>query len=320
MEQNLPKKKTMEQESTVYLYLLPEDCISKIISLTSPRDACRSSVVSSVFRSVVDSDAVWERFLPSDYQQILSLSVSPFPLVFSSKKELYLHLCNNPVLIDKGTKTFALEKCSGKKCYMIGAKELSIAWGNKPAHWIWTPSPESRFSEVAELLYVWWLEVHGRMETRLLSPSTTYIAYLVFKFSDSAFGFDEAAEASVKLAAAPGGGGGGGGGKNSGSGEEVKAVYLNPTGRQRQFPMPTRRCRPIRHQEPVADAADQQLLQDRQAPKDRGDGWMEIQLGEFVNEKGEDGDVEMSLMEVTGSSSKCGLIIQGIELRPKKAE
>ncbi|KAJ4969518.1 hypothetical protein NE237_016219 [Protea cynaroides] len=216
----------MEQGSTVDLYVLPERYISKILSLTSPQDACRSSVVSSVFQSAADSDSVWERFLPTDYQQILSSLVSPFPFVFSSKKELYLYLCNNPVLIDNGTKTFALEKCSGKKCYMIGAKELSIVWGDTPQYWNWRPFPESRFSEVAELMKVCWLVVHGRMETRLLSPSTTYVAYLVFKFSDSAYGFGlPPAEVSVKLAAA-------------GGGEEVKEVYLDPIGRhRRQFGM-----------------------------------------------------------------------------------
>ncbi|KAJ4969096.1 hypothetical protein NE237_015797 [Protea cynaroides] len=309
----------MEQGSTAHLYVLPEGCISKILSLTSPRDACRSSVVSSVFRSAVDSDVVWERFLPSDYQRILSSSVYPFPFVFSSKKELYLHLCDNPVLISNSTKTFALEKCSGKKCYMIGAKELSIVWGDTPQYWNWRPSPESRFSEVAELLFVCWLEVRGRMETRLLSPRTTYVAYLVLKFTDSAFGFDVvSAEVSVKLAAACAGGGNSGGGE-----EEVKEVYLNPIRRQRrQFGVHKNRrlIHSMRPQEPVADAAYQQPLRDRPVPKERGDGWKEIELGEFFNEKGEDGDVEMSLMEVKGGNWKGGLIIQGIELRPKKAE
>ncbi|KAJ4967653.1 hypothetical protein NE237_014354 [Protea cynaroides] len=295
----------MEQGSTV----LPEDCISKIISFTSPRDACKASVVSTVFRSAADFDLVWERFLPTDYRQILSSSVSPFPFVFSSKKKLYLHLCDNPVLIDNGTKTFALEKCSGKKCYMIGAKALSIARGDDPKLWNWKPSPESRFSEVAVLRNILWLEVRGRMETRQLSPSTTYVAYLVLNFTDFVFGFSfSPAEVSVKLA---------------GSGEEVKAVHLNPIGRQRQqFEVywDLRGGSVLMRQEPMADAADQQPLQDLQVPKERGDGWMEIELGEFFNEKGEDGDVEMSLMEVKGANWKCGLIIQGIELRPKKAK
>ena len=41
--------------------------------------------------------------------------------------------------------SFALEKHGGKKCYMIGARGLSIIWGD--AHyWTWKPLPdESRF-------------------------------------------------------------------------------------------------------------------------------------------------------------------------------
>ncbi|XP_042501121.1 F-box protein PP2-B10-like [Macadamia integrifolia] len=301
----------MEEGSTVDIYFLPEGCISNIISLTSPRDACRSSVISSFFRSAADSDSVWERFLPSDYQQILSSSsVSPSPMsVFSSKKELYLHLCHDPLLIDRGTKSFALDKCSGKKCYMIGARELSIVWGDTPSYWKWQPLPESRFSEVAELVNVCWLEIHGKMETRLLSPNTTYVAYMVLKFTDSAHGFNfDPAEVSVKLL-------------NSGE-EMIKSVDLNPVGRQRRQVggyrgfgrLPTLlRLRPW---EPVEDPEPRQEGQIR--PKKREDGWMEIEMGEFFNERGEDGEVEMSLMEVKGGQWKSGLIIQGIELRPKE--
>lgn len=49
----------------------------------------------------------------------------------------------------------------------------------------------------------------------------------------------------------------------------------------------------------------------------RDDGWMEAELGEFYIDEGEDGEVEMSLMEVRGGHWKKGLIIQGIEIRPK---
>ncbi|XP_043703760.1 F-box protein PP2-B10-like [Telopea speciosissima] len=320
----------MEQGSTVDLYVLPEGCISNIISLTSPRDACRSSVISSVFRSATDSDSVWERFLPSDYKQILSSLVSPSPLVFSSKKDLYLHLCDNPVLIDKGIKTFALEKCSGKKCYMIGAKELSIVWGECPSYWNWHPQPESRFSEVAELLGVCWLEIRGKMETRLLSPNTTYVAYMVLKFTDSAYGFEfPPAEVSVKLASKSGGGGGGGDG--GGEEEEMKQVYLNPIGRKRRQLGMYRRIGSfsrsllfsyaLRPQELLVEEDPQpQPQQESEVPNKREDGWMEIEMGEFFNEKGEDGELEMTLMEVKGGNWKGGLIIQGMEIRPKKIQ
>lgn len=81
---------------------LPEDCIANIISFTTPRDACVLSLVSSSFRSAAQSDVVWERFLPSDYELIISQSSQP--LTYSSNKNLYQHLCQNPLLIDSGKK------------------------------------------------------------------------------------------------------------------------------------------------------------------------------------------------------------------------
>ncbi|KAL9408672.1 hypothetical protein AB3S75_047119 [Citrus x aurantiifolia] len=49
--------------------------------------------------------------------------------------------------------------------------------------------------------------------------------------------------------------------------------------------------------------------------KDRGNGWMEIEMGEFFNETGEDGTVVCSVFGF--DDAKSGIIIQGIELRPK---
>ncbi|KAM7466113.1 hypothetical protein LguiB_013675 [Lonicera macranthoides] len=89
----------MELEAANILKL-PEGCISEILSLTSPRDASSSSAISSVFKSAADSDAVWHRFLPSDYLEILARSDSL--LVYSTKKQLYFLLCDSLVLLDGG--------------------------------------------------------------------------------------------------------------------------------------------------------------------------------------------------------------------------
>ena len=48
----------------------------------------------------------------------------------------------------------------------------------------------------------------------------------------------------------------------------------------------------------------------------REDGWMEIELGEFFNGEGDE-EVKMSLKEIKGHQLKGGLIIEGIEVRPK---
>ncbi|KAK2997833.1 hypothetical protein RJ639_025111 [Escallonia herrerae] len=37
---------------------------------------------------------------------------------------------------------------------------------------------------------VCWLEIHGKINARMLSPNTTYGAYLVVKFAERAFGLD----------------------------------------------------------------------------------------------------------------------------------
>ncbi|MCL7048817.1 hypothetical protein MKW94_017515 [Papaver nudicaule] len=127
-----------------FINLLPENCIAHILSLTTPRDVCRSSIVSPIFRLAADSNVVWEKFLPLDYRDIISRLCSPVAS-YSSMKELYFHLCN-PVRIDDGKMTFSLEKSSGKKCYMISPTELSITWDNEPMHWTWKSIPQSRYN------------------------------------------------------------------------------------------------------------------------------------------------------------------------------
>jgi len=84
--------------------VLPEECISAIISLTSPPDACRYSLLSRIFRSAAGWDLVWEGFLPPDYQQIISQSESSVSSLLNvlPKKDLYFHLCRNPILIGNG--------------------------------------------------------------------------------------------------------------------------------------------------------------------------------------------------------------------------
>ena len=110
------EKKMMEKERererngpplVAELSELPEGCISDIVSLTSPKDACRVCAVSHIFRAAAESNAVWERFLPSDYQAIIarsSASSSSDILNLCSKKKIYLSLSDNPILIDDSKK------------------------------------------------------------------------------------------------------------------------------------------------------------------------------------------------------------------------
>ncbi|KAM7462025.1 hypothetical protein LguiA_030146 [Lonicera macranthoides] len=262
--------------------MLPEGCISEILSLTSPWDACRSSAVSPVFKSAADSDAFWERFLPSDYLSILARSVSP--VVYTTRKQLYFLLSDSPILLDGGELSFMLDKRSGKKCYMLPSTELSIAWMNDARYWKWPSIRESRFSEVAQLIIVCWLEIRGYIRSRMLSPMTTYAAYLVYKISQRInYGLDCLANTLVRFI-------------GDGVESDTFVVFLK---------------------EPVERLIPRGSTY--RLPRRREDRWMEIELGSFFNGRGDDnGEVMMELMEIELGHNKCGLILEGIEVLPKE--
>ncbi|KAI3846848.1 hypothetical protein MKW92_038416 [Papaver armeniacum] len=277
---------------------LPEGCISMIISLTSPVDACKSSVVSSKFRMASDSDVVWERFLPSDYKQILLRSVySTHGFEFLPKKELYFRLRRDPIMLDNGTKIFSLDKSTSKIQYLLGARELSIADGNNPLSWSWKSAPESRFSEVTVL----------RSITKK-SVETTYAAYLIVKFEEWAYGLDSIPSELLL-------------GENDGNSSNKGVAYLSRANDEKKQQMQQlffpNRMQMMRSKVIMEEDQGKEM----RVLRDRNDGWMEIKLGEFyISEGGKDDhnkEVKMSLMEVKGGQLKGGLIVQGIEVRPK---
>ncbi|KAF3454555.1 hypothetical protein FNV43_RR05003 [Rhamnella rubrinervis] len=274
------------------LEALPEDCFARILSLTSPQDACRLSLVSSMVHSMADLDSVWEVFLPTDYKAIMSRLVTP--VVFSSNKDLFMRLCT-PRLIDGGRKIFSIEKSARNKCYVVGARELSITWATNPLYWIWTPLHGSRFAEVAELRTIWWLEICGTVNTQILSPKTVYVAYLIVKFAGRAYGLDtHPSEVSLQV------------GNVTSQGQ----VYLSHQAKKHALENAHSLSRL------KASSRSKAYQGERQAICERRDGWIEIELGSFYND-GSDKEVKMCLKEVKGQHLKGGLIVEGIELRPK---
>ncbi|KAK9077031.1 hypothetical protein SSX86_005366 [Deinandra increscens subsp. villosa] len=248
--------------------VLPEGYISSILSVTSPRDACRAASVSKEFNLAADSDAVWERFLPLDYRQLIAMALSP--VVFDSKKQLYRRLSESYILLDRGHLGLKLVKESGRKCFMLGARDLLITWVDDKRYWEWGRVPESRFAEVAKLKKVWWLDIYGKIASVKLSPKTTYGAYLVFIITDDSRGLTGSGTAIVSF---------------SGARNETYDVFLQHAQTHVREP--------------------------------RKDGWMEIELGEFYYDDGDEGDVEMVFQDHADSYSKRGLIVEGIEIRPK---
>ncbi|KAL3516005.1 hypothetical protein ACH5RR_022907 [Cinchona calisaya] len=244
------------------------------------------------FRSAAESEVVWERFLPSDYREILERAF--VPLKFSSKKELFFNLCDS-ILLDGGKQSFALEKTSGRKSFTLSARQLSILHGDESNNWSWKSLPESRFSEVAELKTTNRIEIEGKIRTSTLSPNTIYVAYLIIKISDQSFGlYSIPSEISVTI------------------GENVvtNTAYVRPKDKKKQQMESLLYGHRVQMLEMMVNRGDERL------PIERKDGWMEIELGEFFISES-DQEIIMSLTEIKGYQLKGGLMIEGIEIRPK---
>jgi len=263
---------------------LPEDVLTSVMSraATGPRAACIAATVSPAFRSAADSDTVWSRFLPADLPPLVYPSSSPPP---RSKKELFLRLSGNHVLLEDGLTSAWLHRETGAKCYMVAARAMHIVWGDAPQYWRWIPRQDSRFPECAELLAVCWLDFSGAIESRMLSENTRYAAYLVFKMDDDCYGLDSPLQvASIHI------------GEDEISSHRVR--LQNNIGNQQN------------------DGAEEEATP--RLPMERPDGWMELEIGEWDNHGGEDKHFCARVRETTyGGNWKKGLILQGVEIRPK---
>ncbi|KAJ3695025.1 hypothetical protein LUZ60_000402 [Juncus effusus] len=258
---------------------LPEELLKQVIIRTSPLDACRCSLASYFLCHVAQSDAVWDHFLPSDLPSIVDHPVD-LSSSSSSKKELYMRLSdpNNLISIDAGRTLFGLERSTGAKCYTLSSRILKIEHGNNPKKWVWIPHPSSRFNEVAQLLVVYWLDIRGSIESTKLSPNTKYAAYLLFKLMTNSKGLKSTnMEASITV------------GKGDSKSKITSSVQL----------------------------AERKHTGDRRYSSVRKDGWMEIEIAEFFNGDRTDTRVKFQLREIDDYNKKTGLLVEGMEIRPK---
>ncbi|KAF3338400.1 putative F-box protein PP2-B12 [Carex littledalei] len=268
----------MEANNSCEISRLPEDCLSHIISLTSLRDTCCCSAVSTSFLSAAIADVVWGNFLPTDIDNILSKI--PNRPVFASKKDLYYHLSNRGVIVDDGKMSFRLDRSSSAKIYMLSSsRAVGIIWGRDPRYWQCVPNNNSMFSEVAQLIVVWWFVIFANFRCKNLSPKTKYGAYFIFKLEDDMEGFDRPLEASIYFHHV----------------ESHHRICLEArNGMSRQNPN-----NQIRY------------------PQVRDDQWSEVEIGEFYNAGEEDDEVGVKVHETRELGPKRGLIFNGIEFRPK---
>ncbi|KAF8667325.1 hypothetical protein HU200_053000 [Digitaria exilis] len=265
---------------------LPEACLAHVISLTTPADACRSSAVSTAFQAAASSDPVWEHFLPPGYRSILARADHPVDLT-TSKKELFLSLAQDHVLVDQGTKSFWLDRTSGAKCYMLSSRSLVIAWGDYPLYWRRIYLPDSRFASMISALTSKFFLLAGHIERRELSPNTKYAVYLVFRLEDETYGLHcPTQEAHIT------------------TGDQVakRRVSLYP------------RTTQAGEGEQGGRAEEDSTLS---YPREREDDWMEVQLGEFYNHQEDTEVVDFRLLEHVQLHWKKGLMLEGIEIRQK---
>lgn len=145
-----------------------------------------------------------------------------------------------------------------------------------------------------------WLEIVGKIKTQMLSQNTKYGAYLILKIRDRAYGLDlMPCEILVEV------------GSNQVSANTALLRSAHDHTKKLQMDSLFYANRTERLKSRVIEG-------EGRIPSQRSDGWLEIELGEFFNgDKINDDDVKMSLMEVKGHHLKGGLIIEGIEIRPK---
>ncbi|KAL4625827.1 hypothetical protein ACB092_05G052700 [Castanea dentata] len=289
--------------SGVDISVLPEERISNIIALTSPKDVCRACTASPKFHAAAKSNAVWDRFLPSDYQAIIARSSSSSDLLvrgyldafFSSlnfchsslithHSSLITHHLKHPTPFGTITHSSSLNifhtVCGPHTCHLLyltlfdnpiliddSNKSFFLEKSSSKKCYLLAARDLCIIWKVAELKSVRWFDICGKIPTSMLSPKTNYATYLVFKLRRGAHGYKPPPKASVGT---------------NGEGEVFKQIQR------------------ISH------------------PKLRKDGWFEIELGEIFNEGGEDDELKIRLLEVDTNIVKTSLIVEGIEIRPTK--
>ncbi|KAK3009338.1 hypothetical protein RJ639_013420 [Escallonia herrerae] len=96
------------------------------------------------------------------------------------------------VFLNQKRKKYWVERTSHHNCFMLFARDLVITWADDERFWHWVNFKETSdaFVDVAEMLMVCWLEIHGRFETTNLSPGIVYEVLFVVMLKDPAYGWE----------------------------------------------------------------------------------------------------------------------------------
>ncbi|KAJ4850916.1 hypothetical protein Tsubulata_022951 [Turnera subulata] len=143
--------------------ILPIECIALIISFTSPRDACRLSLVCREFCIAAGMDAVWERFMPSGFVDNISCTNS-----LSSARDKFYNIIHKPVRLDEQCECF-VDRRTGKNRLVI--RNVSLIRWSRPRRWL-AVGPTAG------------------IESKFLSPKTAYVVHAVVDTPEYSYGFD----------------------------------------------------------------------------------------------------------------------------------
>ncbi|KAG7030141.1 F-box protein PP2-B13, partial [Cucurbita argyrosperma subsp. argyrosperma] len=285
--------------------VLPEDCISAILSLTTP--TTREIVLrrSLTFRSRGGSDVVWRSFcLETCRNRGAPLDISG-GICHSVRRERLSSDSVSRSLSTAVKRALMWRDFPGRSVIIVSKESWRSLGALYPLCWSWKSDPQSRIRRVAELRASSWVEIHGRTRTGRLSPNTLYGAYLVVKISEKGYGLDlMPAQVCVQLGDA----------LQSSQGSVWLRRKEQSNLKMESLFYGNRRERAIKlFAADLGDNFDSNGIRDL---RQRDDGWSEIELGEFFT--GEDDEhLTMSFLETKGFQLKSGLVVQAIQIRPK---
>ncbi|KAL8107553.1 lectin-like [Apium graveolens] len=109
----------------------------------------------------------------------------------SSTEKLFEQLYTGLLLKQKKQK-YWVDKKSHANFFMLYARSFTITWSEDKRFWHWPYLSESDgvFIDVAEMLNVCWLEVHGKLEASMLSPGVLYEFVFEVMLRDPAYGWE----------------------------------------------------------------------------------------------------------------------------------
>ncbi|PWA43948.1 serine/threonine/dual specificity protein kinase, catalytic domain-containing protein [Artemisia annua] len=173
-----------------------------------------------------------------------------------------------------------------KKCLMLSAR---ATWVINDKNSACESSNESRFGEVLVITTAYEFEIKMEVKSKLVSPTTTYAAYLVFKLPQDQSTFEVPIE--VK----------------DGSSDYLSSRYFIYLVSPPHTPI-------IEQTFDVKTYNPLNRYKGNAIPQRRNDGWMEVQVWTFQTAYYSN-SMRLKLQH-SGYKDLCGLMVQGIELRP----